>query len=60
MDINLPTCTCLRCGKQWIPRTSPPALCPNPKCHSPYWSKPKVIKNVINIVQEVRNEEKVL
>ena len=34
--------TCLRCGHTWIPRSEKlPAVCPNPKCKSPYWNKPR-------------------
>ena len=33
---------CLRCGWTWHPRTDKlPAVCPNPKCKSPYWNKPR-------------------
>lgn len=33
---------CLRCGHKWTPRTDkPPKVCPNPKCKSPYWDKPR-------------------
>jgi hypothetical protein len=32
---------CDRCGHQWIPHNidHEPRVCPNPKCHSPYWNK---------------------
>lgn len=34
--------TCLRCGYKWRPRIdNPPIVCPNPKCKSPYWNKPR-------------------
>src|SRR5208283_570154 len=33
---------CDRCGHEWIPRSidDEPRVCPNPKCHSPYWNRP--------------------
>jgi len=33
---------CLRCGHEWVPRQSVIRVCP--KCHSPYWDKPRVRK----------------
>lgn len=39
---KLPILECLRCGHTWRPRTDKlPAVCPNPKCKSPYWNKPR-------------------
>lgn len=33
---------CLRCGHEWLPRQDkPPQNCPNPKCKSPYWDRPR-------------------
>ena len=33
---------CLRCGYTWTPRSDElPTVCPNPKCKSPYWNKPR-------------------
>ncbi len=33
---------CLRCGYAWYPRSPKrPAHCPNRKCNSPYWDKPR-------------------
>lgn len=32
---------CKRCGHTWIPRKNDVRICPNPKCHSPYWDKEK-------------------
>jgi len=33
---------CLQCGWKWFPRLEErPDLCPNIKCHSPKWDKPK-------------------
>ena len=34
---------CERCGHQWIPRdaSKEPKVCPNPKCKSPYWNRPR-------------------
>jgi len=33
---------CDRCGHEWIPNDVDyePRVCPNPKCHSPYWNTP--------------------
>jgi hypothetical protein len=33
---------CDRCGHEWIPRRmeDEPRVCPNPKCHSPWWNQP--------------------
>jgi hypothetical protein len=34
---------CDRCGHEWIPRGTvedEPRVCPNPKCHSPWWNQP--------------------
>ncbi|MGI0133860.1 MAG: hypothetical protein ACREBW_02735 [Candidatus Micrarchaeaceae archaeon] len=34
---------CLRCGWTWTPRSDElPTVCPNPKCKSPYWNKPRI------------------
>jgi len=42
MEIKLPKLECLRCGWQWTPRSeTPPKVCPNLKCHSPWWNIPK-------------------
>lgn len=33
---------CTRCMYIWIPRKKEfPKTCPNTKCHSPYWMKPR-------------------
>jgi len=33
---------CTRCGHEWLPRQkAPPKVCPNPKCKSPYWDRPR-------------------
>ncbi len=38
----IPTLECLRCGHTWYPRTNRlPKVCPNRKCKSPYWNKPR-------------------
>lgn len=40
--ISLPELTCQRCGYKWNPRKNElPTVCPNPKCHSPWWNKPR-------------------
>ena len=34
--------TCKRCGHAWMPRKPErPRICPNPRCHSALWEKPK-------------------
>lgn len=46
---------CERCEHEWIPRDALsekvpgdpkglPKVCPNPKCKSPYWAKPRAKK----------------
>jgi len=36
------TLFCFRCYHIWRKRKeNPPKYCPNPKCHSPYWNKPR-------------------
>jgi len=33
---------CKRCGHKWRPRNDKkPTVCPNLKCKSPYWDKPR-------------------
>ena len=33
---------CERCGHEWVPRRDrPPKVCPNLKCKSPYWNRPR-------------------
>jgi len=34
---------CHRCGHEWRPKDIDvvPVACPNPKCHSPYWDRPR-------------------
>ena len=39
--ISIPKLKCLRCGWEWIPRKPEVILCPNPKCRSPYWNRPR-------------------
>ena len=37
---------CKRCGHRWKPRGNDlPTVCPNPKCKSPYWNKPRKKRN---------------
>jgi hypothetical protein len=31
--------TCSRCGHTWITKNEHPKVCPNRKCHSPYWDR---------------------
>lgn len=43
-EIKLPTFKCTRCGHKWHPKKEEvPLRCA--KCKTPYWNKPKVIKN---------------
>jgi len=35
---------CLRCGHSWLRRIEKPRICPNPKCHSPYWDLPPKVR----------------
>jgi len=44
--MELEELTCLRCGYKWHPRViggevKIPATCPEKKCRSPYWNKPR-------------------
>ncbi len=33
---------CHRCSHKWYPKTpNRPKVCPNPKCKSPYWDRPR-------------------
>lgn len=38
---------CFRCGYKWIPRDpdKKPKVCPNLKCKSPYWDRPRQNNN---------------
>lgn len=36
-DVTLPRYRCVKCGREWVPRTLNPKLCPNPNCRSPHW-----------------------
>jgi hypothetical protein len=40
VPITLMGFRCDRCGHEWIPNDidQEPKVCPNPKCHSPYWN----------------------
>lgn len=41
--MTLPHFSCARCGHTWVPRKNePPKTCPNKRCNSPYWNKPKI------------------
>jgi len=42
MEIEVKQLYCKRCGYSWIPRQKDVTLCP--KCKSPYWNKPKRVK----------------
>lgn len=33
--------TCMRCGYVFYPKNGLPKTCPNKKCRSPYWNKPR-------------------
>ena len=45
MEIKLLKLKCVRCDYEWIPRKEEiPKLCPNKKCRSAYWDKPKIKK----------------
>ena len=37
---------CERCGHEWLPRKDAqyPKTCPNRKCRSPYWDRPRQSK----------------
>lgn len=38
----IPGYRCSRCGHTWVPRRpNPPKVCPNRKCKSPYWYRPR-------------------
>ncbi len=42
---NHPQLKCMRCGHSWEAESAKfPGTCPNPKCRSPYWSRPRQIK----------------
>lgn len=44
--------TCLRCGYKWFPKSEKlPKTCPNPKCKSPYWNKPRVKGSEMPVVR---------
>lgn len=46
--MKLPTLTCQRCGHFWTPRKErEPETCPNPKCRSPYWNRPRKEKKEV-------------
>jgi len=39
---NHPVLHCLRCGYAWEAESAKlPGTCPNKKCRSPYWNKPR-------------------
>ena len=41
---------CERCGHEWVPRNQEhaPKVCPNPKCKSPYWDRPRSSKPILS------------
>ena len=44
---------CLRCGWEWYPRNPDlPLTCPNPKCHSPYWNRPRKSDNTNETIKQ--------
>ena len=56
LTLNLPNLECNRCGHKWVPRkVTLPKNCPNPKCKSPYWNKPR--KYQTNVKEETRPEQ---
>ncbi len=42
MKIEIRKLKCLKCGKEWIPRTDDVRYCP--KCKTAYWDKDRSIK----------------
>lgn len=42
-EFKPPKLKCLRCDHTWYQRSpnGPPKVCPNPKCKSPYWDRPR-------------------
>jgi len=45
MKIKINAWKCERCGHNWVARKKEiPRSCPNPKCRSIYWDKPKRVK----------------
>ena len=52
---NNNTLFCFRCYHTWRKRKEDlPKSCPNPKCHSPYWNKPrkKISKGMVLKIEE--------
>ena len=45
VEITKPGYRCERCGHEWWPRvkTQAPRVCPNRKCKSPYWDRPRKV-----------------
>ena len=39
MEITIKKLKCMRCGHEWVPRTSDVRLCP--KCKTPFWDVEK-------------------
>lgn len=49
LTFSLPKLRCIRCGHTWPPRTEKlPRVCP--KCKSPYWDRPRVLKKAVEKV----------
>jgi hypothetical protein len=42
-ELVISALTCFRCGHSWYPRLPEqrPITCPNRKCRSPYWHRPR-------------------
>lgn len=47
---------CKRCGHKWLPRKPEiPLCCPNAKCRSRYWNRPRRIrKSADEVARETR------
>lgn len=41
MKVQTNRLKCRRCSYEWFPRKTEVRVCPNPKCHSPYWDRPR-------------------
>ena len=48
--------TCNQCGHTWSPNTPHPKRCPNQKCQSPRWNKPKKIRRKKGTIPDLQVE----